>query len=151
MVYGRISKSWGKANNVLRARDGMKTIEPNVFTGRLISEFWQFGLAVWAQRNETEHGLGYSVSIIEKERVRKTIVSLYVNLRDIVKKEDEWIFGKSLRKRLEESYDTQVAWLEVIRRMYKYHEFEWFEEDFRTRAYIDYVAEAIYERSTMIW
>ena len=42
---------------------------------------------------------------------------MYVNLKDVVKKEDEWLFKKNLDNKISEKYDVQVAWLEILRKM----------------------------------
>ena len=60
-------------------------------------------------------------------------------------------FQKNLDKKISEKYDVQVAWLEILRKMYQYHNFEWYEEDRRSRALIEYVVESVSERSTKIW
>ena len=151
LVFGRISMKWAIANNDLRQRDGLRTINPTVFATKIIGELWQIGLTIWAHRNTVEHGTGYSISQLEKERVKNEVIDVYVNLKDVAKKEDEWLFKKTLDKKLSEKYDVQVAWLELLRRLYQYHNFEWYEEERRSRAMIEYVVESVCERSTKIW
>ena len=151
LVFGRILMKWAIANNDLRQRDGLRTMNPTVFATKIIGELWQIGLIIWAHRNTVEHGTRYSISQLEKERVKNEVIDVYVNLKDVAKKEDEWLFKKTLEKRLSEKYDVQVAWLELLRRLYQYHNFEWYKEERRSRAMIEYVVESVCERSTKIW
>ena len=65
--------------------------------------------------NVNEHGKGYGVSLIEKERVAGQIEQVYENLREMIKEKDLWLFQKSLEERLSDKYDVQVAWLQVLR------------------------------------
>ena len=99
MAFGRITKKWAIANNDLRQRDGSRVINPSVFGTKIIGELWQIGLTIWAHRNTVEHGTGYSISQLEKERVKNEVIKMYVNLKDVVKKEDEWLFKKNLDKK----------------------------------------------------
>ena len=118
----------------------------------MIEAYWQFGISVWTQRNQMEHGTNYSVSLLERERVQKCIVEAYRRFTEVKEDcENSWMFQKDLEKKMEETYDTQVAWLELLRKLYAHHEFEWFEPDSRNRTHIEYVEEGIHGRSLNIW
>ena len=47
-------------------------------------------------------------------------------------------------KMLEDTYDVQMAWLELLRKLYSKHEFEWFVPDHRTDKHVEYIEENIH-------
>ena len=106
---------------------------------------------MWTQRNVNEHGKGYGVSLIEKERVAGQIEQVYENLREMIKEKDLWLFQKSLEERLWDKYDLQVAWLQVLRELYAYHEYSWYDDDRRSHRHVEYVEENLNGRSLHIW
>ena len=77
MVYGRLSKKWAVVNDVLMRRDGRATADTDSVAKALVEGYWQFGISVWTQRNQLEHGNQYSVSLLERERVQRCIKSAY--------------------------------------------------------------------------
>ena len=138
---------------MLMRRDGRATADTDSVAKALVEGYWQFGISVWTQRNQLEHGNQYSVSLLERERVQRCIKSAYdkfgsINTSDC---EIKWMFGKSIEKRLEDTYDVQMAWLELLRKLYAHHEFEWFEPERRSCTHIEYVEEGIHGRSLSVW
>jgi len=99
---------------------------------------------VWNQRNESEHGNKYTISLIEKDRVTMQIQQAFKKYETIENCETDWMFTRSMEKRLEDTYDVQMAWLELLRKLYSKHEFEWFVPDHRTDNHVDYIEENIH-------
>ena len=73
--------------------------------------FWQFGIAIWTQRNENEHGNKYTVSLIEKDRAVKQIIQDFEKRETMENCETDWMFKKNMEKRLEDTYDVHVLML----------------------------------------
>ena len=69
-----------------------KKTDKEQFTKAVIEGLWLFSIAVWTQRNANEHGKGYGVSLIEKERVAGQIEQVYENLREMINEKDLWLF-----------------------------------------------------------
>ena len=106
---------------------------------------------MWAQRNANEHGKGYSISLIEKERVGGQIEQIYEFLLQEVESSDMWLFQKSLEERMRDKYDVQIAWLQTIRKLYTYHEYDWYNDDRRSERHVEYVEDNLFGRSLQLW
>jgi len=126
------------------AKDNKQQFETKGVSKTLVEAFWRFGISVWNQRNKNEHGNKYIVSIIEKERATQQIIQAFKKYETMENCETDWMFTKHMEKRLEDTYDVQMAWLELLRKLYAKHEFEWFVPDQRTDKHIEYIEENIH-------
>ena len=128
-------------------------LETPVVAKKLIEAYWQFGIANWVQRNQVEHGNHYSVSVLERERVQLWIREACIKFGMMSKNDCEvnWMFGKSIDERLSGTYDLQLVWLELLRKRYIHHKFEWFNPDSRMVTYIKCIEEGLQCRSLSIW
>ena len=96
-------------------RDQKLVVEKIVLTKLLIDGLWQFGIAIWTQKNETEHGNKYSVSLLEKERIQKRISVVYEKYEAMRSCDVEWMFKKTLEQRLQDNYDVlRLVWRHVL-------------------------------------
>ena len=150
-MYGRVNSSWALANKNLMKRDGRNIPDEEQFTKMVIEGLWQFCISVWTQRNANEQGKSYGVSLIERERVFGQIEQIYENLRVVVEDKDLWLFQKSLEERLSDKYDSQVAWLQVLRELYAYHEYLWYDDDRRSVRHVEYIKENLHGRRLHLW
>ena len=64
--------------------------------------------------------------------------------------ETDWMFKKNMEKRLEDTYDVQMAWLELLRKLYAKHEFEWFVPDQRTNTHVEYIQDNMHGKGNTL-
>ena len=55
-----------------------------------------------------------------------------------------------MEKRLEDTYDVQMAWLELLRKLYAKHEFEWFVPDQRTNTHVEYIQDNMHGKGNTL-
>ena len=111
-LRGYITADFGRANYEATS-EGERKMDPVTWTTKLIKEIWVLGLDLWKQRNMKVHGSEY-ISIEEKVRIAERITELYTKIKPKVSPTDEWLFNKSVKKRLEQSYMAQVGWVEQV-------------------------------------
>jgi len=138
-------------NERLMKRDKMQKVDREQVGDKLVKAFWDFGLMIWSQRNNMEHGTSHSVSIVEREMIHEEVKSAYEKLKPMVGKCDKWLFKKWLKQKVTNKYDMKVAWMGLLKKMYKYYEYEWYKRESRTAVHVEYVEENIHSSSLRSW
>ena len=113
IFLGRITKRWGIENKKLMALQGKK-VDPVQWTTKLISNLWKMSLGLWQQRNQEEHGTTTTISLAEKEATANIISVYYNKLRPSIRPQDEWLFNKEEKRKISESYTSQIAWIDLV-------------------------------------
>ena len=113
---GFIATEWGVLNNKLN-RD--VKIDPVAWTAKLVREVWNFGLGLWAERNNTVHGNKWTTSIEDKSKIMEKIKLLFEVVKPVVLEEDKWLFNKEEKLKKKEPFPAQVAWVEQVETRYE--------------------------------
>ena len=110
VLYGRLSVKWDS----LATYQGRLGDDQDQFrwTSKVIRLCWQFGLDLWAIRNQMVHGNKGGPSLTEQNRVMATIKVMYRDMKNRVTYKVEELFNKSETDMLHLPYASQVAWLE---------------------------------------
>ena len=119
VFFGRISKQWGKVNASMMKAVGRTAIDPSRWTTRFIREILKITEGIWIERNIEHHGGSNAISLSERDATAKIIQSYYEKLKPLVLPQDQWLFQKSVRRKLSEPYCNRIAWIETISKIYK--------------------------------
>ena len=82
------------------------------WTSLAIRQFWNFGLDLWAARNQMVHGNTGGPSIRDQTRVEATVRVLFRDLRPTITYQMREIFDRSEDEMVQIPYQNQVAWIE---------------------------------------
>ena len=93
-----------------------KTLEGKLlaFGKKLVEATWALTLSVWKHHNEAVHGKSKGYSDRDKNALRKSIETIYRELRNKVDEEDKWLFREEVRIRIDKPVPQQIAWLERV-------------------------------------
>ena len=119
VFFGRISKKWGTVNVSMMKADRGTSIDPARWTTKFIREMFKITEGIWIERNIEHHGVSNAISLSERDATAKIIQSYYEKLKPHVLPQDQWLFQKSVRRKLSETYCNQIAWIETISKIYK--------------------------------
>ena len=135
-LRGFVAMEWGIVNYAISHEAQM---DPTTWTAKIVRELWTMGLGLWAERNAKLHGNQWSISLEERSRSADRIRELYREVKPIISTELQWLFNKSVKMKLQESYAAQTSWIEQVESSCK-SEIEKMElNNTRTKAHVEYV------------
>lgn len=117
LYLDRLSKQWGYANKQLLAGQGCRGPDAQTWMTTIIKEFWKYSIDLWNIRNLEEHGKTNAISLAERDATAKSIRIYYSELKHKIKRQDEWLFQKLVKRKQSISYTNQVAWLDLTKKV----------------------------------
>ena len=94
-----------------------KSVDADVWSTKFITEMWKYSLGLWTQRNQKEHGTTSATSLAERDATANVIRSFYEHIKPTVMPQDEWLFNKTERRKLNESFENQYFWIELVEKV----------------------------------
>ena len=116
MILGRISGLWER---LARSNPIEVTNAPSmVWTRHVICSGWIYGMELWKARNALIHGSDGPISFFELQRTQRLVQAMYSRLLPAVQGKRSEIAPLSEAEMLQQSHQSQCAWLEQLKYLY---------------------------------
>ena len=116
MHVGRICKIWGEVNEELTQYYNYPK-DATTWTATLARELILFTVTLWKVRNKYEHGTDRDQSDAEKDVRNMKIELFYAVIKPLILPQDEWLFHQEAIRKLRDSTESQVAWIDSVERV----------------------------------
>ncbi len=113
VFLGRIAENWEQLGRNVSGGDTQQ--KSWVWTKQVIRVVWKYGLTLWQSRNSMVHGIDGSVSALDHTRTLELIKVMYRDVLPEVQFTRQEIFPLSESDMLEQTHQSQVAWLAKLR------------------------------------
>ena len=117
ILKGRLSKSWEVVAQ--RKVEGSRHSGSYTWIRRMIRLGWRYGMDMWLARNELVHGPDGQTSSMELKRTIELIKAVYRELLSTVTYRRHEVFRLGEDDMLRQTYQSQIAWLEQLKFLYK--------------------------------
>ena len=109
VLLGRIAQDWEQ----IARHDSSGDIQQRswTWTKQVIRIVWKYGLTLWQSRNSMVHGIEGSVLILDHTRTLELVKAMYSDLLPEVQCNRQDIFPLLEREMLEQTHQSQAAWL----------------------------------------